>query len=253
MTGAFPVVGITTWRRQLTTYLGPGTDLHTIGVEYLRPLEAVGVQPVLLASPHSALAVIDRIDGLVLSGGDDVHPDFWGGIVDEDVRYDRERDSAELQLVLAARNRNVPVLGICRGLQVIGVAHDAKLISDLPHTPEHPRSSDPASILGARQVVHLEPGSRVAKIFCSQSIVVNSIHHQALAEAPEGFRISARADDGAIEAIEAIDPHWYCLGVQWHPEKMTVLGEPETQLRLFKDFADAASRFAHHARSGETN
>ena len=253
VTPSLPIVGITTWRRELTTYLGPGTDLHTLGVEYVRCLENAGVQPVLLASPQHAAAVLERLDGVVLSGGGDVHPASYGEQASQGDEYDLERDEAEVALVDEARRLGMPVLGICRGLQVIGIARGVTLVPDLPRTDEHPRPHDPQDILDARQKVSITAHSRLATIFSSDQIVVNSIHHQALAEVPIGFRPAAHSQDGYLEGIEGVADDWYCVGVQWHPEKMGHPGEAEQQALLFADFAAACSRYASSAQSWAKN
>ena len=149
--------------------------------------------------------VLDGLDGLVLAGGGDLDPSLYGSAATaRDV--DRGRDDAELALARTARDAGLPVLGVCRGAQVLAVLDGGGLVAEVPHVlPETlhritaAAGSDCASLLGARTEV-------------------NSLHHQAIAGVGPGWRVTANADDGIVEAVEWEGTSWPALGVQWHPE-----------------------------------
>lgn len=241
-----PLVGVTLWRRPLATYLGERTDLFTLGPEYVAPLQDEGLDVVLLPHPSNARAMAARLDGLVLAGGEDVHPVRSGASPQPGQQYDVERDANDVALFQEARRRGIPVLGICRGMQIAAVASERRLVQELPATPEHPRVSGAEEILGLRHPVVVEPGTRLAALLGEGEHVVNSIHHQAVEQAPSGFRVSARTSDGVLEAIESTDPAWFCLCLQWHPEKLTAPAERRTQRPIFAAFADACRSAADH-------
>ncbi len=223
-----PIIGITTWRRDLPTSLGEKTDLYTLDPAYARCVQQAGGIPLLL--PHGLEDVevyLDMMDGLVVSGGGDVAPDSYG---EEDlgVSYDvnAEADAFEIALLRSAAKRGMPALGICRGAQIMQVAFGGKLIQELHHLyPEHPRSSGtPEKILNQRHEVVLAEDAQLCKIYGSTNRQVNTIHHQCIHIMGEGFRPVGWSSDGIIEAVESTTS-WYALGVQWHPEKMKDAGE----------------------------
>lgn len=174
---------------------------------------------------------LDAVDGVVLTGGGDIDPALWGGDPHEQVyRVDRERDRTEIALARAAAARGVPLLGVCRGLQVMNVAFGGTLIA---HIPDRVGETVPHRIPPRDPAVHpiaIESPSRLAEILETTSIAPPSWHHQAADSVAERFRVVARAPDGVIEALE--DPqHPFLLGVQWHPEH--VASTDPAQQRLF--------------------
>jgi len=151
----------------------------------------------------------------------------------------RARDVTELALFAAARERALPTLAICRGIQVVNVGLGGTLVQDLPSQRDAVRAHELDDIRGERvHDVSVEPNSRLASIVGARSLGVNSIHHQAIDRLGESIRVTARADDGVIEGVESDDPHWWMVGVQWHPEELTATSEPWDR-RLFAAFADA--------------
>ena len=128
-----PVIAVTTWRRALPTTLDASTDLLTLGAEYAAAVERAGGIPLLVPGlrEEEAAAVLDRVDGVLLTGGQDV-----GGTTPAD----QGRDAVELALLAGARERRMPVFGICRGLQIANVFHGGTLVPDLPETAEHPHA-----------------------------------------------------------------------------------------------------------------
>jgi putative glutamine amidotransferase len=193
-------------------------DAVVLHRDYVRALEAVGAVVVVLPpaeDPTAAAEVVARLDGLVLAGGADVDPASYGA--DPDPTTDRprtDRDATETALWRAARARDLPVLGICRGMQVMAVAEGGSLVQDLPaagYGPTHRERPGAFTEHGA----HFEPGSLVAAVLGTE-LVVNSSHHQAVAD-PGALTVTGWADDGTIETLE--DPAApFVLGVQWHPE-----------------------------------
>jgi putative glutamine amidotransferase len=203
---------------------------------YVQSLEEVGVTALVLP-PTQETDIINNYlqicDGLLFSGGGDVDPVHWG----ENARLglgqiNPLRDAFELELARQALKADVPVLGICRGCQVLNVAAGGSLLQDIQshllHDQNAPRDYPIHAIV-------VEKGSLLQKVLDCQEIRVNSFHHQAVKDPGRGFKICARAPDGVIEAIESTKHHWV-LGVQWHPECMT----DEFSQRLFYALAKAS-------------
>ncbi len=212
-----------------------------LGVSYLEAVEAGGGIPVILAPlPARRLeAIIDRLDGICLSGGPDVEPGCYGAAAHTELGpTEPEVDLFELGLVRAARRRGLPILAICRGMQVLNIARGGTLVQHLPDLSdeiEH-RQTEPAS--QPTHSVALAPESGLARLAGSDSIDVNSFHHQAIDRLGAGLEPVAWAADGVIEAVE-VPGDLFTLGVQWHAECLT--DRPE-QARLFSGLVDAAEQ-----------
>lgn len=238
-----PRIGMTPWRRPLPTFLAERTDLYTLGAEYPNAVAEAGGLPVLL--PHLDAAAVDELlddlDGLVLCGGDDVDPASYGA-ADEGVSHgtSASADAWELALARRAVDRRVPVLGICRGAQVLNVALGGTLRQDIaaPGTPHPPTPDDPEAVLAQRHEIELLPDSRLARLYGTTRRVVNTIHHQALDRIADALVPVAWAPDGVVEAVEARDPAVEVIAVQWHPEKILDEGERP----LFADLVRVADR-----------
>jgi putative glutamine amidotransferase len=202
-----------------------GADRTGVNAAYARALLAAGGVPLILSPLMGApLAgpALDGIDGLLLTGGEDIHPSWYGADPSPlSSPPSQERDLFELALFAVARQRELPILGICRGIQLINVALGGSLFQDLPS--ERPSSVD-HSPSGSRDVrshvVRLEPGSRAAGALGSTCVTVNSFHHQAIRELAPGLIASGWTDDGLIEAAESTSSGPWMLAVQWHPEEM---------------------------------
>ncbi len=228
---------MTSWRRVLPTFLADRTDLYTLGEEY--PAAVIGAGGLPLMLPHltatDADEVLDGLDGLVLCGGDDVDPATYGA-EDEGTNHvgPAGTDPWELALARGAVDRAIPVLGICRGLQVLNVSMGGTLRQDIAAeaTPHPPNPADPAEVLALRHPVTIRAGSRLAGVYGVEERVVNTIHHQAVDRLGDGLEAVAWAPDGIIEAFEAVDPATDLLAVQWHPEKMPA----DEERPLFVDF-----------------
>ena len=184
---------------------------------------------------------LETIDGLIMTGGVDIHPSFYGQIVLERCgEIDEERDRFEVELIHAARGRDLPFLGICRGLQVLNVALGGTLYQDLSYR----QGTDPAHMSPREQRsepahgVAITPGSRLADILGPRDMPVTSTHHQIIRDLAPDLAASAVAPDGVIEAVEGLGR--FLLAVQWHPERMA-RRHPD-QLALFRSLVESTRR-----------
>lgn len=220
-----------------------------LSLNYTRSLESAGLIPVVvppLADPGLAAAIVARCAGLLLTGGEDVDPTRYGADRHPATQAPQvERDATEIALLNAARGAGVPVLGICRGIQLINAAFGGTLVQDLPTERPSAVDHDPNAPMGTRtHRVTVQVGTRLAAAIGGDAeIQVNSYHHQAVDRVAPGLVVNARADDGVIEGVEADDASWWCLAVQWHPEDLTtdVLAWDRG---LFRAFREAVDRFA---------
>lgn len=174
-----------------------------------------------LKDAAGAEAVLSRVDGLVLAGGADVAPGSYGEApLRPEWSGDPVRDAYERRLVEAARARGLPILGVCRGIQLLNVALGGRLYQDIVTQREHAlvhRDWHEYDALGHE--LRLEPGSWVSRVYGgATSLQVNSVHHQGLRALAQPLRATAWAPDGVIEAVEMADPGEWIMGVQWHPE-----------------------------------
>jgi putative glutamine amidotransferase len=191
-----------------------------------------------LANEGAAAAILDSVAGLVLTGGEDVDPARYGETRHEKIRsVNTARDATEAALVEGARERGMPVLAICRGIQILNVALGGTLIQDIPSECDTKISHDEESARDSRtHEIAIEPGSRIAAAMGTDHCSVNSFHHQSVKRVAEGMRVTARSPDGVIEGLESIDDAWWVMAVQWHPEEMNDSREPWDR-GLFKAFA----------------
>lgn len=175
----------------------------------------------------------ERFDGMVITGGHDVEPVLYAAEPEVEPRYDRERDALESAMIDMALARATPLLGICRGAQLLNVQRGGTLFQDLGDRRD--RTSKRRSVLPLK-AVHVEAGSRLAGILGHQRLRVNSLHNQAVDRVGSRLRVVARDLDGIVQGVE--DPaRTFCIGVQWHPE---MLPWSARQRRLFRALVDAA-------------
>jgi putative glutamine amidotransferase len=185
---------------------------------------------------------IDVIDALILSGGADVNPLLFNEEPHPNLgSVDADRDAMEIALVKLAAAGKMPILAICRGVQVLNVAFEGTLHQHLSPDEFGVQHTQKTSGDFASHTILIEPGSRLAAI-CGTETVVNSFHHQAVKDVAEGFVAAAKAKDGVIEAIELALKEPFTIGVQWHPEIMTE--KHPVMLSLFKEFVKAAKEVA---------
>lgn len=217
-----------------------------VNAAYVRSVLAAGGVPLIvspLMGPAYAMRALDGVDGLLLSGGEDIHP-AWYGAEPSPHLYppSRERDLFELAIFAAARQRELPILGICRGIQLVNVALGGTLYQDLPTERPGPVAHDPGGSRDARShEVRLLENSRTARALGRTVLSVNSFHHQAVDRLAGGLVASGWTADGVIEAAESPSEAPWLVAVQWHPEEMH--GEGTAPERgLFRALVEAASR-----------
>ena len=224
-----PVVGIT------TNYEGIDATLRSA---YYRQIVEAGGTPMLIPPVNDndvIMSTLDHIDALLLTGGADFNP-LWHG--DEPIpglhHINRERDLPELMLTRYAYYRQIPILGICRGMQTLAIALDGHIQQDLPNAEVRMKHSQDADREEPTHTVFVQKDTLLKKIYNRDRMFVNSFHHQAVDEAGDKLRVSATAADKVVEAVES-NEHKPILGVQWHPEWLGKDGQP-----LFKWLVDEA-------------
>ena len=238
-----PIVAVTTWKRYTNTFLGEKTPNYTLMDDYAEALEHVGATALLLArlDPADADRILDRVDGLILTGGGDIGPDQYGQGNTDSINIDPRADERDVALVKAAQRRGMPVLGICRGHQAVNVALGGALHQHMTSDGDstHPTFSHKAEERNAeRHVVEFADDSRLAAIYGVSERKVNSLHHQSVSELGEGMKAVGWAPDGQIEASESTSD-WPVVCVQWHPEML----HEEAEARLFSAFVDDAAAY----------
>jgi len=226
-----PAVAVTAPRR-----LVEGRERVTLNTAYVRALEGAGLVPLavptMLAADRAG-AALAAVRGLVLTGGEDVAPARYGAAPHPRLGdVDPVRDAAELALIAAARARGLPILAICRGIQILNVALGGTLYQDLASERPGPVPHNDET---GRHPVHVEAGSLLERTLGTRSASVNSRHHQAIRDLAPGLKAVAWADDGIIEGAEPSDAKEpWMVAVQWHPEDLT-------ERALFDGFARAVA------------
>jgi putative glutamine amidotransferase len=229
-----PVIGVCAVRERARWSFWD-QDAHLVADSYVAPLQRAGGLAVLLAvDTRAPLELLERIDGLLLIGGADVDPASYGAAREAATEFVYpDRDAFEIALLLGAIERGLPVLGICRGMQVLNVALGGTLEQDLV-APDgsHPHRRVRGTFEGNDHTVELAPGSLAARSVGERLHVAHCHHHQAVQSLGSELVVSGRAEDDVIEAIELADGRWV-LGVQWHPEA-------DDRSRLFGALCQAA-------------
>jgi len=230
MAGLMPLIGITACRKL---------------EDYRQAVLHVGGEVRVLDASMPLPGALDGIEGLLLTGGDDVAPEHYGEPRHATVvEAEAGRDAFEIGLIGVARERDLPIFAICRGVQVLNVACGGTLVQDIPSqingSSAHSFDVPPHEPYSLAHEIWVDKDSRLAALIGDRlrdqdACDVNSRHHQAVKDVAPGFRVSATAPDGVIEAIE--DPAArFCLGVQWHPENFWRTGEFRA---LFEGFLEA--------------
>jgi putative glutamine amidotransferase len=240
-----PLIAITTTSHAGLEFRVPQVML---GFPYVDAIETAGGASLLgtpAHSPESLECLMELADGLLLSGGEDVSPEHYGQAPHPMLGQTNPlRDRMELQALAAAIRREIPVLAICRGMQLLNVFFGGTLFQDLPSQRPGELVHEQQAPVGHRwHSARVEHGSRIEKIFGTDQLFINSFHHQGVDRLGQGLRPLAWAEDGLIEAVEAVDHPWI-FGVQWHPER----GEAEIpgdrrhpDRRLIHAFLNAAA------------
>jgi putative glutamine amidotransferase len=211
--------------------------------DYIASLEKAGAQVKVLEPGRDPLpSALADCDGVLLTGGVDVDPKEYGETPHPTVELDPQRDDYELALARIAIERDMPLLAICRGSQVLNVAAGGSLIQDLPsqHSSAIQHSLTESKSAIAHDVA-IQPGTCLSVLLGAPTIAVNSRHHQSVKDAAPGFVISATSPDGVVEAIERKDAS-FCVGVQWHPENFWATGQFKS---LFDGLVTAAKNRIH--------
>lgn len=235
-----PLVGITSWRRRLDTFYGPDT-LQTLSVYYTDAVSAAGMTPVMFPSsldPSEADRLVTMVDGVILSGGDDVDPSTYGAENTHSTRSHSEVDLFEIAVVEAARAQGKPLLAVCRGLQLLNVALGGTLVQEVTTGGGvHDLIGDDHDEVAARRhVVTFEDGSVLAGLYGSTEAKVNTLHHQGIADLADDLIVEGRTDDRLVEAARCRGD-WWALGVQWHPERLD--GDHQVLFTEFRRVLDA--------------
>jgi putative glutamine amidotransferase len=229
-----PIIGITSYAEDARwgVWEAPAA---LIPLAYVHAVEAAGGRPLLVPpSPEGVEETLDALDGLLFSGGSDLDPDSYGADPHPETRETRpERDDAELALLEGALARDMPVLAVCRGSQVLNVARGGDLVQHLPEEVGHEGHKETPGVFSDHGVEVLD--GTVLHAFLGSHAPVKSHHHQGYGRIGEGLREAARAADGTVEAIE--DPsRRFALGVLWHPEE-------SDDGALFRALVEEAARY----------
>lgn len=236
-------IGITCslWARKEEWIHQEGRTFDHLKREYYQLVEANGGVPIALPNvdrEETINALIDRIDGLLLSGGDDIDPSLFG---EENLYADSiihpHRDRVEIAFAKKAAERGMPIFGICRGHQLINVAFGGTLWQDSSLRPGTDQHKSAERLCFIRHPVKLNRDSHLYKLAGSEGISVSSRHHQHIKDVAENFTVGATSPDGIVEAIERIDRDSHIMAVQWHPESNP--NDPVTRA-LFQDFIRAS-------------
>ena len=220
----------------------------TLAQAYYMSVVEAGGTPVVIPSYDNEKALVslmDTLDGIIFSGGADIDPDYLGQEPLDCISVNPRRDEQELMLVRLAADRQIPMLGICRGIQILTAALGGKLYQDIKTQHNRPcleHSQTIARGLPSHEV-KLEKGSTLYSLFGKETLAVNSFHHQAVSEVPDGFRITAVAPDGIIEGMESTTFR-PIMGVQWHPECF-LMENDYTMMPIFSWLTGQAALFRH--------
>jgi putative glutamine amidotransferase len=214
LTNRIPVIGVTGFHDNALVHWGGPYRAVMCETTYTDALRSQGALPVVLTADVLHVgAIIDLVDALLLTGGPDISPSLYGQARESHTRpADHVRDDFEIALVRAAFAAGTPILGICRGMQMLNVALGGSLIQ---HIDGHLRVETPAESV---QPIAIIPGTRLHALLGVEQLNVNSLHHQAIGSLAPGLAISASAADDVVEAVEHEDAA--VLGVQWHPETL---------------------------------
>jgi len=209
------------------TYTG-SEPKHTNYVNWINGPDAIEV--ITLSAELGNLDAVAGCDGVILSGGIDIAPGYYSGISaypNAPDHFHEERDAFETAVFRQTQNRKIPVLGICRGMQLINCIYGGTLVQDLESKNEVHRVADNQDKVHG---IRIKPGSLLHQAIGNEQCAVNSAHHQAIGNIGEGLQITATAPDGVAEAIERIDAsgNSFLLCVQWHPERMYHFGLEQT-------------------------
>lgn len=236
-----PVIGVTIWKdfKNSNVY-------ETVNEANLNSIIDNGGAPIMLPITNNDEVIdkyLEMIDGIFFTGGEDISPLIFG---EEPIKglgsIEYDRDEFEVRLYKKAVEKNMPILGICRGMQLINVAAGGTVYQDIYNQRPNTNSHDPKITFWGNEYhsVEINEGSKIYEIFKKAHIKTNSYHHQAVKDIAEGYKATAFAKDGIVEGIESVNLN-FAVGVQWHPEVM--YDKYPLFKNLFKAFIDEASKF----------
>jgi putative glutamine amidotransferase len=231
------VIGITS----TLVSLKPGTTGSYVADGYFQGVARCGAIPViipLVSDEQVVFELIERVDGVLFSGGEDIGPHWYGEVPHHQLGEVLPlRDRIEISALRYTLQLNKPVLAICRGIQVLNVAMGGSLIQDIPtQLPDACQHMQKAPRPEPSHHVNIIQNTRLHKITGEPRLFTNSFHHQAVKQVAPGFIISAHTDDGVVEAIES-NNHNFAVGIQWHPEMMW--SQDDIMLKLCEAFVEA--------------
>jgi putative glutamine amidotransferase len=233
-----PLIGVS-----MSITVGASPERAYVNTAYLRAVQDAGGIPVLLppqADAEARRVLWERLDGVVLTGGGDIDPAKFGETAHpKTIEVSPARDALEIELVERAMHDDIPLLGICRGLQVLNVALGGSLHQDLSVEPIQHSQKEPRD-QATHAVKVMGEGTRLGRVLGAVEVQVNSMHHQGINRLGRGLREVAWAPDGLIEGIEADGGDRFVLAVQWHPEEL--VGHDAAARNLFAAVVDAARR-----------
>lgn len=234
-----PIIGITAFAED---------DLSSrLNAAYSKSIIEAGGVPLIipLGIEEDVTQILSLTDGLLLSGGHDVHPFLFSAEPTPKLgKIHPERDAVELSLIEAASIRKMPIFGICRGIQMLNVAFGGTLYQDIVseyHSKKLIKHTQQAARGVVTHHVHLTSDTLLTMIIEEEKIAVNSFHHQAINVAAEKLKVAAKSSDGIVEAVVHEDLP-FCLAVQWHPEELAIAGD-EASKKLFTAFVKASLKF----------
>lgn len=213
---------------------------YRLDENYVKGIELAGGIPMLI--PYIDLEstienILAMVHGIMLTGGGDIHPSYYGEEPLNIRKLVPERDSFEVKIINSAYERGIPILGICRGSQVINVALGGTLIQHIM-SAQHYQDADGSALF---HMVEINKGTLLYEILKREKMLVNSFHHQAIKEPAPVLKVSAKARDGIVEAVESTEPNKFVLGVQFHIE-LLFEKYPEF-LRIFEEFVNSAKSY----------
>lgn len=230
-----------------------GVRTHNLAVDYTQAIERAGGTPVILPlHVQDTVDLIDMLDGIVFSGGGDIEASLFNQENHETVSgIDEERDTFEMKMMELAFARDIPILAICRGLQVMNVQQGGTLIQDIlsqtDSEKEHGQRNVGAGEHEVFQEAIVQAGENpVTKALGEGAVSINSFHHQALDDVAESLEVVATSDDGIIEAVYAPGQS-HAVGTQWHPERLSA--EYAGQQQLFNDLVEAARTYSSREKA----
>ncbi|MFN2363178.1 MAG: gamma-glutamyl-gamma-aminobutyrate hydrolase family protein [Halarsenatibacteraceae bacterium] len=220
-----PLIGITTFCKQENPEREE-SKYNKVNCNYINAISEAGGQPIIipeLSNLKKAEKYIDLIDGLVFSGGQDISPVLYGETPISELETDLVRDKWELELFKLAYQEKIPLLGICRGMQLFNIALGGTLYQDIIEQYDkelvHLAKNEKNQVEYIQHKVSITEGTKLSEYMCEDEIIVNSYHHQSVRETGKNLKVAAKSQGGIIEAIETTEDR-FLIGVQWHPEDL---------------------------------